>query len=93
MEIKKIENCDYVKQSKPHLVAHVQLPKSETEFDNILGFCIGQNKWCEYIEGNFSFLCVMAGYNAEELTPKYPDFIKDAFMPYTMQCTGGMNRQ
>ena len=125
MEIKKIENCDYVmlprlqhpslkpkhverdafkselrhvegrgdfwllfQQSKPHLVAHVQLPKSEAEFDQILGFCLGQNKWCEYIEGDLSFLCVIAGYrsaprdachskNAEELTPKYPDFIKE----------------
>ena len=36
-------------QSKPHVVAHVQLPKTETEFDNILGFCLGQNHWCEYI--------------------------------------------
>ena len=84
MEIKKIENCDYVmlprlqhpglkpkhverdafkaelrhvegsgdfwllfQQSKPHVVAHVQLPKSEAEFDQILGFCLGQNRWCE----------------------------------------------
>ena len=124
MEIKKIENCDYVmffdersgradyprmqhrglvfkhverdafkaelrhvpghgdywllhQQSKPHLVAHVQLPKSEAEFDNILGWCLGQNKWCEYIEGDLSFLCVIAGYNSEELSPKYPDFIKE----------------
>ena len=124
MEIKKIENCDYVmffdersgradyprmqhrglvykhverdafkaelrhvlghgdywllhQQSKPHLVAHVQLPKSEAEFDNILGWCLGQNKWCEYIEGDLSFLCVIAGYNASELTPKYPDFIRE----------------
>ena len=38
-------------QSKPHVVAHVQLPKTEAEFDNILGFCLGQNHWCEYIEG------------------------------------------
>ena len=80
MEIKKIENCDYVmlprlqhpglkpkhverdafraelkhipgqcdfwllyQQSKPHLVAHVQLPKSAADFDKILGFCMGQN--------------------------------------------------
>ena len=114
MEIKKIENCDYVmlprlqhpglkpkhverdafkaelrhvegrgdfwllfQQSKPHVVAHVQLPKSEAEFDQILGFCLGQNKWCEYIEGDLSFLCVIAGYNSEELTPKYPDFIRE----------------
>ena len=124
MEIKKIENCDYVvffdersgradyprmqhrglvfkhverdafkaelrhvpghgdywllhQQSKPHLVAHVQLPKSEAEFDNILGWCLGQNKWCEYIEGDLSFLCVIAGFNASELTPKYPNFIRE----------------
>jgi len=27
-----------------------------------------------------SFLCVIAGYNLEELTPKYPDFIKERVM-------------
>jgi len=114
MEIKKIENCDYVmfprlqrkglkpkhveqeafraelkhieghgdfwllyQQSKPHLVAHVQLPKTESEFDHILGWCLGQNKWCDYIEGDLSFICVIAGFNAAELTPKYPDCIKE----------------
>ena len=45
----------------------MQLPKSEAEFDQILGFCLGQNKWCEYIEGDLSFLCVIAGFNAEEV--------------------------
>ena len=70
--------CVFVhQQSKPHVVAHVQLPKTEAEFDNILGFCLGQNHWCEYIEGDLSFLCVIAGFNAEELTPKYPDFISE----------------
>ena len=64
-------------QDKPHLVAHVQLPKNESEFDNILGWCHGQNKWCDYIEGDLSFICVIAGFNAAELTPKYPDFIKE----------------
>ena len=114
MEIKKIENCNYVmfprllhrglkaehvdrdvfkaelrhieghgdywllhQQDKPHVVVHVQLPKTAAEFDNILGFCLGENHWCDYIEGDLSFLCVIAGYNAEELTPKYPDFIKE----------------
>ena len=51
-------------QSKPHVVAHVQLPKTEAEFDNILGFCLGQNHWCEYIEGDLSFLCVIAGFRS-----------------------------
>ncbi len=114
MEIKKIENCDFVmlprmqhpgltpehverdtfkaelkhleghgdywllyQQSKPHLVAHVQLPKSESEFDNILGFCLGQNHWCEYIKGDITFLCVIASFDASELTPKYPEFISE----------------
>ena len=114
MEIKKIENCDYVmfprqqspglkskhvernafraelkhveghgdywllyQQAKPHLVAHVQLPKTEAEFDNILGWCLGQNHWCDYIAGDFTFICVIAGFNTAELTPIYPDFISE----------------
>jgi len=80
-ELKHIEEhgdyCLLYQQSKPHLVVHVQLPQSEAEFDNILGWCLGQNKWCDYIEGNLSFICVVAGFNAAELTPKYPDFIKE----------------
>ena len=76
-ELKHVEgHGDYwllYQQSKPHLVVHVHLPKSEAEFDNILGWCLGQNKWCDYIEGNISFICVIA----VELTPKYPDFIKE----------------
>ena len=113
MEIKKIENCDFVmfprlqrpglkpklvecetykaelkhveghgdywllyQQPKPHLVVHVLLPKPEAKFENIFGWCLGQNKWCDYIECNISFICVIAGFNAAELTPKYPDFIK-----------------
>lgn len=40
-------------QAKLHLVAHVPLPKSEAEFDNRLGFCLGDNHWCDYIEGNY----------------------------------------
>ena len=80
-ELKHVEgHGDYwllYQQSKPHLVAHVQLPKSVAEFDNILGFCLGQNHWCEYIEGDLSFLCVIASYNGAELTPKYPEFISE----------------
>ena len=80
-ELKHVEgHGDYwllYQQSKPHIVAHVQLPKSEAEFDKILSFCLIKNQWCEYIEGDLSFLCVIAGFNAEELTPKYPDFIKE----------------
>ena len=41
------------------------------------GFCLGENHWCEYIEGDTTFICVIAGFNAAELTPKYPDFISE----------------
>ena len=80
-ELKHIDgHGDYwllYQQSKPHVVAQVQLPSNESEFDRILGFCMNQNRWCEYIEDDLSFLCVIAGYNFNELTPKYPDFIKE----------------
>ena len=114
MEIKKIENCNYVmfprlqrpglkpqhvernlfkaelkhieghgdywlllQQAKPHVVAHVQLPCTEAEFDDILDFCLSENHWCDYIEGDFTFICVIAGFNAAELPPNYPDFISE----------------
>ena len=64
-------------QTKPHVVVLVQLPRNEAEFDNILDFCLGENHWCDYIEGDFTFICVIAGFNAAELTPKYPDFISE----------------
>ena len=64
-------------QAKPHIVVHVQLPECEAEFDRILGFCLGQNHWCEYVEGCLSFICVIAGFDASELTPRYPDFISE----------------
>ena len=80
-ELKHVEgHGDYwllYQQAKPHVVAHVQLPKTEAEFDNILSFCLLHNHWCEYIEGDLSFLCVIAGFNPEELTPRYPDYIKE----------------
>ena len=83
-ELKHVEgHGDYwllYQQAKPHVVVHVQQPQTEAEFDSILSFCILQNHWCEYIESNLSFLCVIAGYNPEELTPKYPDCIKERVM-------------
>ena len=83
-ELKHVEDHgDYwllYQQAKPHVVVHVQQPQTEAKFDSILSFCILQNHWCEYIESNLSFLCVIAGYNPEELTPKYPDFIKERVM-------------
>ena len=83
-ELKHVEgHGDYwllYQQAKPHVIVHVQLPQTAAEVDNNLSFCMLQNHWCEYIESNLSFLCVIAGYNPEELTPKYPDFIKERVM-------------
>ena len=53
------------------------VPKTEAEFDNILGWCLGQNHWWDYIAGDNTFICVIAAFNASELTPKYPDFISE----------------
>ena len=78
-------------QSKPHVVAHVQLPKTEAEFDNILDWCLGQNHWCEYIEGDLSFLCVIAGFNAAELPPSIQTSSVNVFMRSMMLFIGGMN--
>ena len=78
-------------QSKPHVVTHVQLPKTEAEFDNILGWCLGQNHCCEYIEGDLSFLCVIVGFNAEELTPSIQTSSVKEFMPSVMPPAGGMS--
>ena len=30
-----------------------------------------------FARGRFHFICVIAGFNAAELTPKYPDFISE----------------
>jgi len=80
-ELKHVEgHGDYWllhQQAKPHVVVHVQLPQTEAEFDNILGFCLGENHWCDYIEGDLTFICVIAGFNATELASKYPDFISE----------------
>lgn len=95
MEIKKIENCNYVmfprlqhrgltaehvdrdafkaelrhveghgdywllhQQAKPHVVVHVQLPKTAAEFDNILGFCLGREPLVRLHRGRYYFhLC------------------------------------
>ena len=128
MEIKKIENCDYVmlprlqhpglkpehverdafkaelrhvegrgdfwllfQQSKPHVVAHVQLPKSEAEFDQILGFCLGQNKWCEYIEGICPSSASLQATTPKNLAPNTLTLSKSVFLPFMMLFIGGMS--
>ena len=68
MEIKKIEKSDFVMFPR---MQHRGLQFRHVERDAY------RNHWCEYIEGDLSFLCVIAGFNAEELTPKYPDFISE----------------
>ena len=113
MEIKNLENCDYVmfprlleqgvefrhverdafkaelrhvegrgdfwllhQQEKPHVMVHIQLAKDENDFDNILGWFIGQQKLHEFIRGDFTFISAYAGCSGEELPMRYPDNIK-----------------
>ena len=113
MEIKKIENCNYVmfprlqrpglkpqhverdlfkaelkhveghgdywllhQQAKPHLVAHVQFATDEADFDKKLGTAIALQQLHEYIEGDLTFFCMLAGINADEVPPTWPDRIR-----------------
>ena len=62
---------------KAKVVTRILLPITEMEFKNNLGWWLGQIYWCGYIEGDTTFNCVIAGFNAAELTPKYPDFISE----------------
>ena len=63
-------------QKPPHLVAHVQFATDEADFDKKLGTAIALQQLHEYIEGNLSFFCMLAGINADEVPPTWPDRIK-----------------
>lgn len=63
-------------QKPPHLVAHVQFAKDETDFDKKLGTAIALQQLHEYIAGDTTFFCMLAGYNAEEIPLSFPASIK-----------------
>ena len=63
-------------QKPPHLVAHVQFAKDEADFDKKLGTAIGLQKMHEYITGDLTFFCMLAGINAAEIPQTWPDRIK-----------------
>ena len=74
-------------QKPPHLVAHVQFAKDEADFDKKLGTAIGLQKMHEYIAGDLTFFCMLAGIrsahrdacqskNAAEIPQTWPDRIK-----------------
>lgn len=63
-------------QKSPHLVAHVQFADDEDDFDKKLGTAIGLQKMHEYISGDLTFFCMLAGINAAEVPPTWPDRIK-----------------
>ena len=63
-------------QKPPHLVAHVQFATDETDFDKKLGTAIALQKLHEYIEGDITFFCMLAGINAAEVPPTWPDRIR-----------------
>ena len=68
-------------EAMPHVTVHIQQPRSEEHFDQILGWFLGQQKWHCYVEGDFTFVCAFAGCNMSELTPRYPDYIRDRVQP------------
>ena len=63
-------------QKPPHLVAHVQFATDEADFDKKLGTAIALQQLHEYIEGDLTFFCMLAGINADEVPPAWPDRIR-----------------
>ncbi|MBO5629973.1 MAG: hypothetical protein J5965_12970, partial [Aeriscardovia sp.] len=63
-------------QKPPHLVAHVQFAIDEADFDKKLGTAIALQQLHEYIEGDLTFFCMLAGINADEVPPTWPDRIR-----------------
>ena len=63
-------------QKPPHLVAHVLFATDEADFDKKLGTAIALQQLHEYIEGDLTFFCMLAGINAEEVPPTWPDRIR-----------------
>ena len=130
MEIKSLENCDYVmlprlleqgvkfkhverdafkaelrhieghgdfwllhQQAKPHVVAHIQLAKDENDFDQILGWFIGQQKLHEFILGDFSFISAFAGCDRRNCPCVTQTTSNVRFMPLLTLPDGGMNME
>ena len=63
-------------QAEAHVVVNIQLAADEAEFGRKLGWFIGQQKLQEYVRGDLSFFCALAGYNQEEVPSRFPDNIK-----------------
>lgn len=63
-------------QNPPHLVAHVQFATDEADFDKKLGAAIALQQLHEYIEGDITFFCMLAGINTAEVPPAWPDRIR-----------------
>ena len=63
-------------QKPPHLVAHVQFATDDADFDKKLGTAIALQQLHEYIEGVLTFFCMLAGINADEVPPTWPDRIR-----------------
>ena len=54
----------------------MQFAKDEADFDKKLGTAIGLQKLHEYIKDDLTFFCMLAGINANEVPPLWPDRIK-----------------
>ena len=80
-------------QSKPHVVVHVQLPKTEAEFDNILGWCLGQNHWCEYMRVIYRSSASLQALMPPNSPPSTPTSSVNVFMRSAMPLAGGMSME
>ena len=54
----------------------MQFAKDEADFDKKLGTAIGLQKMHEYIAGDLTFFCMLAGINTAEIPQTWPDRIK-----------------
>ena len=48
----------------------------EADFDRKLGTAIALQQLHEYIEGDLTLFCMLAGINADEVPPTWPDRIR-----------------
>ena len=63
-------------QKPPHLIAHVQFATDEADFDRKLGTAIALQQLHDHIRGDHTFFCMLAGINAAEVPPTWPDRIR-----------------
>ena len=80
-------------QKPPHLVAHVQFATDEADFDKKLGTAIALQQLHEYIEGDLTFFCMLAGINADEVPATCQTESASLSVPSVPPQGGGMSTE